>query len=92
MNDDGRGVRIDQFMVVAKGMLFLLGFMAIVAFVLTVASIGDARKQTLDAIGDMRKQLDVLKDQNAWSQQDRAELHETTGRIREAIKRLETGK
>ena len=89
MNDPDRGVRIDQFMVAAKGMLALIGILIVVIFVITVGSITDSRKQTLDAITDLRKQIDLLKDQNHWSVQDRAELHQANGEIREALKRLE---
>ena len=89
MNDPDRGVRIDQFMVAAKGMLALIGILIVVIFVITVGSITDSRKQTLDAITDLRKQIDLLKDQNHWSVQDRADLHQSYGEIREALKRLE---
>lgn len=89
MNDPDRGVRIDQFMVTARWMLALIGLLIVVIFVVTVGSITDARKQTLDAITDLRKQVDQLKSENHWSLQDRADLHQSYGEIREALKRLE---
>lgn len=92
MDDPSRGHRLDIFITTAKWMLGLIGAIAIVSFILIVGSVSDARKQTLEAIQDLRKQVDLLKDDSHWSKQDRAELHETQGAIREALKRLEVQK
>ena len=87
MDSPERGVRLDQFMTSARWVLGLIAVLAVVSFVLTIGSLADSRKQTLDAIADLKKQVEVLKDQNHWSLEDRAELHQGLGEIRAAIKK-----
>lgn len=92
MNDPERGVRLDQFMTSARWLLAVIVVLACISFVIILAGITDARKQTIEAVGDMRKQIEILRDQNHWSIEDRRDLHETQGAIREALKRMEARK
>jgi hypothetical protein len=91
MSDEQRSVLVVQFMTGAKWMLALLGVLTVVIFVVTIGVLSDSRKQTLDAIADLRKQVEILRDQNHWSREDRAELHQGLGEIRAALKRPDTG-
>lgn len=90
MYSEERAARVDRFMTGVKWTLAVLGMMAVASFIVTIASIADSRRRTIDAISDLRKQVEVLKGQNHWSIQDRSELHQNYGEIREALKRLET--
>jgi len=87
MDHPDRAAQVSAFMSTMKWMLGVLMAIAVISFVVALGAITDSRKQTLDALADMRKQLDSLKDQTVWNKQDQQALRETVGELRARLKR-----
>lgn len=87
MDHPERMPRVESFMTSVQWALGLIIVMAVVSFVIIVAMAGDSRRQTLEAIQDLRKQVDSLKDQSQWTKEDQAQLREAMGELRASVKR-----
>ena len=92
MDNPDRGPAVFAFMATAKAMLWILAGLAIVSLAVTLGSITESRKQTLEAIDAISKRIERLDTRADMSEKDRAELRETQGALREMLKRAEVKK
>lgn len=90
---------------VQAAVLIILGFIACIIFaamlnrqedVLTIRKMQADTAKQVEQIREgqtaITKVMEVLRGENRWSMEDRAELHDAVGAMREAIKRVEVAK